>query len=230
VSKLRRADYTQHLKGKTIERCHWNNEQEENYFCLSIVFTDQTFCSFRFHVALDEEVELSDFIDGKLSNDRKLTPLPIRMQVKPFGGRMKRRAFPYERVARLWNNGRSIREIGERIGYVDDREDGDRFHTLRNFLMRMHKGYRDRRGNVMKLPYRASRKLVRAAKARRSSDAKSAKTASKDGERRLTGFEVPWTHNPNTSSRRKRSPRFSPSPGAGCLNLRETRAASPAIR
>lgn len=80
---------------------------------------------------------------------------------------MKRRVFPYHRVARLWNNGRTIREIGERIGYVDrDREDGDRFHTLRNFLMRMHRGYRDREGKIVKLPYRQPRKLVRAAKAR----------------------------------------------------------------
>lgn len=78
-----------------------------------------------------------------------------------------RRAFPYQRVARLWNNGRTIREIGERIGYVDtDREDGDRFHTLRNFLMRMHKGYRDSTGMVVKLPYRVSRASVRAAKER----------------------------------------------------------------
>jgi hypothetical protein len=77
VSKLRRADYTAPLKGKTIERVHWNNEQDENYMCLSIVFTDETFCSFRFRVALDEEVELSDFIGGNLSNDRILTPLPI---------------------------------------------------------------------------------------------------------------------------------------------------------
>jgi hypothetical protein len=41
------------------------------------VFTDETFCSFRFRVSVDEEVELSDFIGGNLSNDRKLKPLPI---------------------------------------------------------------------------------------------------------------------------------------------------------
>lgn len=80
MSKLRRADYTAPLKGKTIERVHWNNEQDENFLCLSIVFTDETFCSFRFHVALDEEVELSDFIDGNLSNDQKLIPLPIKKE------------------------------------------------------------------------------------------------------------------------------------------------------
>jgi hypothetical protein len=71
-------------------------------------------------------------------------------------------------VARLWRNGRTIAEIGERIHYVDkDREDGDRFHTLRNFLRLMHsRGYRNHEGKVVKLPYRVSRKLVRAAKER----------------------------------------------------------------
>jgi hypothetical protein len=81
---------------------------------------------------------------------------------------MKRQAFPYQRVARLWKNGRTIAEVGERIGCVDrGREDGDRFHTLRNFLRLMHsRGYRNREGKIVKLPYRVSRKLVRAAKKR----------------------------------------------------------------
>jgi hypothetical protein len=86
MSRLRRADYSEHLIGKTIQRVHWNNEQDENFFCLSIVFTDETFCSFRFHLSLDEEVELSDFVGGNLSNDRKLTPIPIRLPVKPLEG------------------------------------------------------------------------------------------------------------------------------------------------
>lgn len=82
---------------------------------------------------------------------------------------MKRRAFPYARVARLWANGRTIGEIGERIGYVDQgRDDGDRYHTLRNFLMRMHRGYRDGNGKIVRLPYRVSRKVVQAAKERAS--------------------------------------------------------------
>ena len=80
---------------------------------------------------------------------------------------MKRRAFPYERVAKLWANGRTIREIGERIGYLDKgRDDGDRFHTLRNHLRLMHRGWRGPDGRVRKLPYRASRAVVKAAKAR----------------------------------------------------------------
>lgn len=54
MGKLRRADYTADLKGKTIQRVHWNNEEDENYRCLSFVFTDETFCSFRFHLAVEE--------------------------------------------------------------------------------------------------------------------------------------------------------------------------------
>jgi hypothetical protein len=83
--------------------------------------------------------------------------------------RAKRNPFPYDLVARLWAKGKTIAEIAERIGRIDrSREDGDKYHTMRVFLMRMHAGYKDRSGKIVKLPYRASRKLVRAAKQRRS--------------------------------------------------------------
>ncbi len=75
MSKLRRADYTQPLAGKTIKRVHWNNE--EDWKCLTLEFTDQTLCSFRFELTVDEEAELSDFIGGNLSNERKIVPLPV---------------------------------------------------------------------------------------------------------------------------------------------------------
>jgi hypothetical protein len=82
--------------------------------------------------------------------------------------RAKRNPFPYDLVARLWAKGKTIAEIAERIGRIDrSREDGDKYHTMRVFLMRMHAGYKDRDGKIVKLPYRASRKLVRAAKERR---------------------------------------------------------------
>jgi hypothetical protein len=82
--------------------------------------------------------------------------------------RAKRNPFPYDLVARLWAEGKTIAEIAERIGRIDrNREDGDKYHTMRVFLMRMHAGYKDRSGKIVKLPYRASRKLVRAAKERR---------------------------------------------------------------
>ncbi|MFZ1010963.1 MAG: hypothetical protein WAN65_29250 [Candidatus Sulfotelmatobacter sp.] len=82
--------------------------------------------------------------------------------------RAKRNPFPYDLVARLWAKGKTIAEIAERTGRIDQsREDGDKYHTMRVFLMRMHAGYKDRSGKIVKLPYRVSRKLVRAAKERR---------------------------------------------------------------
>ena len=82
--------------------------------------------------------------------------------------RAKRNPFPYDLVARLWAEGKTIAQIAERIGRIDrNREDGDKYHSVRVFLMRMHAGYKDRSGKIVKLPYRASRKLVRAAKERR---------------------------------------------------------------
>jgi hypothetical protein len=81
MSNLRLADYTKLLKGKTIERCNWHNEPDEDYRCLSIFFTDDTMVSFRFHTFVDEEVELADFVGGNLSNERTLTPIPLRSRI-----------------------------------------------------------------------------------------------------------------------------------------------------
>lgn len=83
MSKLRRADYTEHLAGKTISRCNWHNEPDEDYRCLSIFFTDETMVSFVFHTFVDEEAELADFIGGNLSNERTILPEPIN---KPKDG------------------------------------------------------------------------------------------------------------------------------------------------
>lgn len=69
--------------------------------------------------------------------------------------------FPYARVARLWNNGHTIAEIAKRIGRVEKGKD-DPYHSLRNFLRIMHRGYRDREGNVVTLPYRVPKSTVRA--------------------------------------------------------------------
>lgn len=84
-------------------------------------------------------------------------------------GSRNRRAFPYQRVARLWANGRTIREIAERINYLDQgRDDGDECHTMRVWLGRMHRGWRDKHGKLRRLSYRVSRAVVRAAKLRAS--------------------------------------------------------------
>ncbi|MGC2100551.1 MAG: hypothetical protein WA651_09145 [Candidatus Sulfotelmatobacter sp.] len=82
MSNLRRADYSQHLKGKTIARCNWHNEPDEDYRCLSIFFTDDTMVSFRFHTFVDEEAELADFTGGNLSNEHVITAAPITRPTK----------------------------------------------------------------------------------------------------------------------------------------------------
>jgi hypothetical protein len=74
----------------------------------------------------------------------------------------KRRKFPYARVARLWAKDYTISEIAERIGYVQ-KDAKDPLHSMRVFLHRMHRGYRDAKGNVVKLPHRISRRTLKAA-------------------------------------------------------------------
>lgn len=85
----------------------------------------------------------------------------------------KRKPFPYLRVATLWQRGKTIAQIAKAVGRIDrGREDGDQYHSLRNFLRIMHaKGYRNSQGEVVKLPYRVPRATVRRSKARAKSSA-----------------------------------------------------------
>lgn len=62
------------------------------------------------------------------------------------------RKFPYLEVAMLWNEGRTLSEIAKAIGRLDDSK--DKTHTLRAFITKMHKGYVDADGRVVRLPYR----------------------------------------------------------------------------
>jgi hypothetical protein len=77
--------------------------------------------------------------------------------------RTKRKRFPYWRVAKLWERGKTIAEIAKATGRIDKgREDGDQYHSLRNFLYRMHSvGYTNAQGELVKLPYRVSKATVR---------------------------------------------------------------------
>ena len=75
------------------------------------------------------------------------------------------KSFPYEKVARMWGAGKSIAQIGHAIKRVDeDRPTGDLYHSLRNFLYRMHRGYKNRNGRTVRLRYRVSQRTVRAAR------------------------------------------------------------------
>jgi hypothetical protein len=83
MSKLRRADYSENLAGKTIKRVHWCNDEQRK--CLTLEFTDKTLCSFRFDLIVGDEVELLDFASGNPAKHRKLIPLPlVREPIKPL--------------------------------------------------------------------------------------------------------------------------------------------------
>jgi hypothetical protein len=71
------------------------------------------------------------------------------------------RPFPHEQVAKLWAQEKTIPEIAKAIDRVGKGD--DKFHALRIFLSKMHKGYRDAEGNIVKLPYRVSPKTVKLA-------------------------------------------------------------------
>jgi hypothetical protein len=78
----------------------------------------------------------------------------------------KYRQFPYEKAAKLWGQGKTIAQIGRAIKRVDkDSPTGDLYHSLRNFLYRMYtRGYKNKSGRLVRLPYRVSQRTVRAAR------------------------------------------------------------------
>ena len=76
---------------------------------------------------------------------------------------IKRRPFPYARVAKLWNQGKTIAQIAKAIGRYNDKS-ADPCHSLRVVLTRMHKVYRSPDGKLVKLPHRISRKTLKLAK------------------------------------------------------------------
>jgi hypothetical protein len=77
--------------------------------------------------------------------------------------RKQRKAFPYLRAAKLWLAGKSIATIAHTLGRIDKLNPKDPYHSLRNFLYRMHKhGYRDASGKIVKLPHRVAPSTVKA--------------------------------------------------------------------
>jgi hypothetical protein len=85
-----------------------------------------------------------------------------KMSVRPAKRkRATSRPFPYAKVAEMWAQEKTIPEIAaaiDRVGKGDDK-----FHALRIFLSKMHKGYKNTDGKVVKLPYRINKKSLSAA-------------------------------------------------------------------
>ena len=91
-------------------------------------------------------------VGRKAESQRKVS----KRQYKPF---------PYEKVAQMWGVGKSISQIGHAIKRVDKGSPtGDLYHSLRNFLYRMHRGYKNKSGRTVRLPYRVSQRTIRAAR------------------------------------------------------------------
>lgn len=75
--------------------------------------------------------------------------------------RAKRRPFPYDKVALLWQQGKTIAQIAAAIDRVGTGKDP--YHSLRVVLTRMHKGYKNAAGKLVKLPHRISQKTLKLA-------------------------------------------------------------------
>jgi hypothetical protein len=75
--------------------------------------------------------------------------------------RASSRRFPYEKVAKLWAAKKTIPQIAKAIGRVGKGDDP--YHSLRVALPRMHKGYKNAEGKVVKLPHRITSAALKAA-------------------------------------------------------------------
>jgi hypothetical protein len=73
----------------------------------------------------------------------------------------KRRPFPYERVLRMWNAGKTLETIARATGRYQPKAD-DPLRSFRVSLTRFHKGVK-LDGRLVKLPYRVSRKTLKLA-------------------------------------------------------------------
>jgi hypothetical protein len=81
-----------------------------------------------------------------------------------------RRPVPYEKIAKLWAQKKTIPQIAKAVGRVGKGDDP--YHSLRVALTHMHKGYKDTSGKIVKLAHRVSRKtLTLATKAGRKASA-----------------------------------------------------------
>ncbi len=72
--------------------------------------------------------------------------------------RAKRRPFPYEKVAAMWSEGKTLTEIATAIGRVGKGKDP--YHALRVSLTKMHAGWIDENGKQQRLPHRISRRTL----------------------------------------------------------------------
>ena len=92
---------------------------------------------------------------SKASKTPKKTARPAERK------RATSRLFPYAKVAEMWAQKKTIPEIATEIDRVGKGD--DKFHALRILLSKMHKGYKNTEGKVVKLPYRINKKSLSAA-------------------------------------------------------------------
>jgi hypothetical protein len=71
------------------------------------------------------------------------------------------RPFPYEQVAMLWAQEKTIPQIAAKINRVG--KGADPYHSLRVMLTKMHKGFKNAEGKIVKLPHRITSAALKAA-------------------------------------------------------------------
>ena len=91
----------------------------------------------------------------------KTSKKPKKSAYPPKSKRATNRPFPYEKVAKPWALKKTIPEIAKAIGRVGNGDDP--YLSLRVALTKMHKGYKDKSGKIVKLAHRVSQQTVNGA-------------------------------------------------------------------
>jgi hypothetical protein len=116
----------------------------------------------KFVASLAQNIRYEAFFDMKFDvvETAPPPPAPSPISVKKVLTKKQKRRFPYLECARLWNEGKTQREIAEALGYLDESKEGNaQTHALRTFITKMHDpGYFDpNRGELVQLPYRVKK-------------------------------------------------------------------------
>jgi len=92
---------------------------------------------------------------------KKTSETPTKSARPAKRKRATSRPFPYAKVAAMWAQEKTIPEIAKAIGRVGKGDDP--YHSLRVAVTKMHRGYKNAEGKVVKLPHRVSQKALKLA-------------------------------------------------------------------
>jgi hypothetical protein len=124
--------------------------------------------------SVQELSKINDFGQQRMTHEsasKQATPDEVtltdpRLEVRAASVRKARTvnagiALVHTTVEKMWSEDKKIPEMARAVDLVDANNPRDPYHSFRNLLYRMHKGYRNQDGQIVKLPHRDSDATIR---------------------------------------------------------------------